>query len=467
VILEDNESDTPEPEPEATAVSASVDAGADPVFDPSKPVHPSSHEAWWDVEDGCFVDEDLHPLPPLEQEGLAPTLAQDQPCSCRYSPGSSHDQTSPYDNGTTGSASEEPARQSLPTLLEKDSRGGSRGSASDFEKDLQLAFEEQESSSATSPSSLHPRRSAEPSYLQIDQGHDQSRLEELGSNSWLRRQEQDKEGPRGQQEQQEGRDDDDGNDNREREQQGGKRQHQVAGISTGHSHDTDDEGDENPRPAKRGRPSPVSPSVLPTPPFERSSKPCLRQPHSLTLPSTTQPEIDESPSQADHGHLSTQIDDGHYYTPPPTSRSPSVVAESAPVAEYQEWPFQGFLKRVTIGNQTTYNLEFSLPRIPEHLNLSLHSEDLSDSSEESSIEATVSRRAVTSRKPSKELTKDQESLLAKMVHDDQTWTEIGQHFPGHTLQSLKENFFTKQGGKPRKRGRKPGVRRGVREWEGN
>jgi len=33
-----------------------------------------------------------------------------------------------------------------------------------------------------------------------------------------------------------------------------------------------------------------------------------------------------------------------------------------------------------------------------------------------------------------------------MVLDDKTWAEIGRHFPGHTLQSLKDNFFTKQGG---------------------
>jgi hypothetical protein len=45
-----------------------------------------------------------------------------------------------------------------------------------------------------------------------------------------------------------------------------------------------------------------------------------------------------------------------------------------------------------------------------------------------------------------------------MVYDDETWTKIGQHFSGHTLQSLKENLFTKQGGKPRKRGRKPGAK---------
>ncbi|KAH7418850.1 hypothetical protein BKA64DRAFT_210543 [Cadophora sp. MPI-SDFR-AT-0126] len=57
---------------------------------------------------------------------------------------------------------------------------------------------------------------------------------------------------------------------------------------------------------------------------------------------------------------------------------------------------------------------------------------LSTSSRESSAEAAVSRRAVTSRKPCKELTQYQEGLLAKMIHDDKTWAEIGRHFPGHT-----------------------------------
>ena len=41
------------------------------------------------------------------------------------------------------------------------------------------------------------------------------------------------------------------------------------------------------------------------------------------------------------------------------------MADSAPVAEYQEWPLQGFLKRTRIGNQTRYNLEFQLPHVPE------------------------------------------------------------------------------------------------------
>jgi hypothetical protein len=78
------------------------------------------------------------------------------------------------------------------------------------------------------------------------------------------------------------------------------------------------------------------------------------------------------------------------------------------------------LKRVTISNQTIYNLEFSLLRIPEYLNLLFYSEDLNNNSKELLIKTIVSRRAIISRKFSKELTKDQENLLAKMVHDNQT-----------------------------------------------
>jgi hypothetical protein len=105
-----------------------------------------------------------------------------------------------------------------------------------------------------------------------------------------------------------------------------------------------------------------------------------------------------------------------------------------------------------------YSLEFELQSTSKHQHLSLHSEVLGSVSRESPAKATVSHRVISKRKPSKELTEEQERLLAKMVHDDQTWEEIGRNFPGHTLPSLKENFFMKQGGQPRKRGRKAGVR---------
>ncbi|KAH8595154.1 hypothetical protein B0O99DRAFT_512401, partial [Bisporella sp. PMI_857] len=68
------------------------------------------------------------------------------------------------------------------------------------------------------------------------------------------------------------------------------------------------------------------------------------------------------------GHLPTPVDDEHNYTLR-SSQSPPAPAESTPVAEYQEWPFQGFLKRTKIRNETTYNLEFQLSHVPEHLHL--------------------------------------------------------------------------------------------------
>ncbi|KAH8765641.1 hypothetical protein BGZ57DRAFT_742352, partial [Hyaloscypha finlandica] len=65
------------------------------------------------------------------------------------------------------------------------------------------------------------------------------------------------------------------------------------------------------------------------------------------------------------GCSSTFIDEQHCASR--TSRSPSAASEAVPVAEYQEWPFQGFLKRIRIGDDVTYNLEFKLPSIPEQL----------------------------------------------------------------------------------------------------
>jgi len=96
----------------------------------------------------------------------------------------------------------------------------------------------------------------------------------------------------------------------------------------------------------------------------------------------------------------------------------------------------------------------------EYSHLSLHSEVLSSVSRESLVKTIVSHRVILTQKPGRELTKEQETLLAKIVHEDQTWAEIGRHFPGHILPSLKENYFTMQGVQARKRRRKPGMRAG-------
>lgn len=53
-----------------------------------------------------------------------------------------------------------------------------------------------------------------------------------------------------------------------------------------------------------------------------------------------------------------------------------MASKATPLAEYQEWPFQGFLKRTRIGNDITYNLEFKLPSISKRLQLSINSKAL-------------------------------------------------------------------------------------------
>ena len=105
--------------------------------DLSKPVHAPSHKEWWDVEDGCFVDADLHPLPLLEQDALAFTPAQHQLYSRHHSTGRPlQDQSNLYtDNGTRQSIPEEAA-------LQKDGGGDSEGSIFPPKRDMELAFGE-------------------------------------------------------------------------------------------------------------------------------------------------------------------------------------------------------------------------------------------------------------------------------------------------------------------------------------
>jgi hypothetical protein len=135
------------------------------------------------------------------------------------------------------------------------------------------------------------------------------------------------------------------------EKRGRQDTHTETSSDTHHSINTDDTydtGDEDPRPAKRRKPR-SAPAV--------TAALHLRQSRPLVSHSITSLEIDDAQPQADCGYRSTLVNDEQHYTPQP-SRSPSTPTESVPIAEYQEWPFQGFLKRTKIGNETTYNLEF-------------------------------------------------------------------------------------------------------------
>ena len=122
--------------------------------------------------------------------------------------------------------------------------------------------------------------------------------------------------------------------------------------------ETSDE-DEDPRPAKRRKPRSA-----------RAVAPPLHLRRSPPPPPTTRAEIDEAQSQDDDRCSSTFIEEQHYTSR--TSRSPSAAAEAVPAAEYQEWPFQGYLKRIRIGDDVTYNLEFKLLSISEHFHFPIN-----------------------------------------------------------------------------------------------
>ncbi|KAI1501354.1 hypothetical protein F5X99DRAFT_204008 [Biscogniauxia marginata] len=150
---------------------------------------------------------------------------------------------------------------------------------------------------------------------------------------------------------------------------GGKRGHQDLhtetssethhSVNTDDSHNACDTGDEDPQPAKR-RKRRAAPAATPTTCRRHTPELHLGQPGPLVALSTA-PEIDDAQPQADDRCPATFIDNSHHHASR-TSRSPSTASEEVPIAEYQEWPFQGFLKRIKIGDDVTYNLECKLPR---------------------------------------------------------------------------------------------------------
>ncbi|KAI9748733.1 MAG: hypothetical protein M4579_007133, partial [Chaenotheca gracillima] len=173
----------------------------------------------------------------------------------------------------------------------------------------------------------------------------------------------------------------------------------------------------------------------------------------LVSHSTTSLEIDNAQPQADCGSRSTLVDDEEHYTPRP-SRSPSTQTESVPIAEYQEWPFRGFLKRTKIGNETTYNLEFQLPRIPEHLYLPIPSEALGFGSNtgtsaevgtpHSAVAHSEVRPAILRPKRKRVPWKSEENeTILKMKKEGCSWEEIHHALPDRTPGAIQVQYSTK------------------------
>lgn len=121
--------------------------------------------------------------------------------------------------------------------------------------------------------------------------------------------------------------------------------------------------------------------------------------------------------------------------------------ESESVGEYQEWPFQGFLKRSNIGNEITYNLQFRLQHIPEHLHLHVLSRALNTDSTHNSTSIhhdnlqsktplQVRRKRVSWRP------KENKTILA-MKKNGCTWKEIHQALPHRSQGAIQVQYSTK------------------------
>ena len=140
------------------------------------------------------------------------------------------------------------------------------------------------------------------------------------------------------------------------------------------------------------------------------------------------------------------------------SRSSSSDMESQLGADYQELPFQGFLKCTRIGRETTYNLEFSLPDLPGSFRPSIYLQPLNSRSCRETVRRLVSPQLCAShakrsrpalRKQTKRLqyTAEEDNLLVDLKKRGLPWIKIHQAFnrafPERSIQTLQVRYCTK------------------------
>jgi hypothetical protein len=203
-------------------------------------------------------------------------------------------------------------------------------------------------------------------------------------------------------------------------------------MNTDDNHNTCDTSDEDPRPAKRRKPR-SAPAAAP--PLH------LRRSPALGSPSTTRPEIDEAQPQDDHECSSTFVDDEQHRASR-TSPSPPTAAESVLFAEYQEWPFQGFLKRTKIGDDVTYNLEFKLPSISEHFHLPINLAVL-DINHDAATHSKIHQAPLKPKRSKVPWTEEEDAQLLRMWNEGRSWEYIAAALPGRTEGTIRVRCSTK------------------------
>lgn len=161
--------------------------------------------------------------------------------------------------------------------------------------------------------------------------------------------------------------------------------------------------------------------------------------------------------------------DEQLHTPHP-SQSPSGTNESEIAAEYEEWPFHGFLKSTRIGPNTTFNLEFHLVDVPEHLELPAPFKLLCNN-HQLSTQFRIPHSTITHSKtrnlklvpPRKRApwTPEEDATLVKMRQEEnRSWEDISVALPSHPLGSIQVRYSTKfsrlsSGGARSRKGQRP------------
>jgi len=138
-------------------------------------------------------------------------------------------------------------------------------------------------------------------------------------------------------------------------------------------------------------------------------------------------------------------------------RSSPDDAESILGADYQEYPFQGVFKRVRIGRETTYNLEFSLLDLPDSFRPSIDLHISNSTSSRESVGGSAHPRACAShakrsrpalqkqRKRGRfEYTEQEDNLLMRLKKKGLPWKEIHlafiRAFPERSIGSLQVRY---------------------------
>jgi hypothetical protein len=140
-----------------------------------------------------------------------------------------------------------------------------------------------------------------------------------------------------------------------------------------------------------------------------------------------------------HGCSSTFVEEQHYASQ--TSQSPSAAAEAVPAAEYQEWPFQGYLKQIRIRDDVIYNLEFKLPLISEHLHLLINPTAL-DINHNAAAYSKI-HQALLKPKKSKVSWIEDDIKLVQILNKGHSWEYIFAALPNWSEGSIRVCYSTK------------------------